>query len=217
MAHTHIPYDISFAAVSVLITLTQRESGQLRTALGKDPSEHFLAHYVRGLTSYIEYHQEIGRVTPKQVGRRLKKVLKHGEALCDAIAMLAMTDRCYIGKFWMRRVLADQDNANENQLLRALELFLADVAGATNELGEAQGKGAMPRYAKQALAREIAQALYLENGRFPPLTRGKIFERVLKCALDAGNKRIDKTSKPVRDVMDLMLSAKSQFGEDGAT
>ncbi len=212
---SHIPYEVVNSIYVKPLKLVTRESDQLKTAMGKAPSPVFLQAYALALSAYINDVQAIGRVTHRQVSTRLKKVIKHGSELRKSIGALEVTERLYAGTF-----------LTEGPLLGALKEFIGGVSIAVAELDAAQGKGAMPGYAQQRLALTIAQALYLEYGKFPPMTRsktkhgirvkGSVFDSVLKCALDTGNKRIDSASNPTKDVMDLMKSAKSNFDEDAA-
>jgi hypothetical protein len=212
----HLPYDVSGGGGSTPILLSTREVNQLKTALGSHPSALFMQILAFGLGSYVEHRRLIAEATPQQVMERLSKVLDHGVALREALSQLKATDRNYVGEFWTKRFLSGEKACSENELLKALNLFLADVSDTVKELGAAQRKGTMPGYAKQSLAQTIAQALFRESGKFPPLTKGKTFDRVLKFALDTANKRLDKVSKPVSDVMDLMRFAKETFDENAA-
>ena len=212
---SHIPYEVVNPGYIKPLDLGTRESDRLKTAMGKAPSPVFLKAYALALSAYTNDVQAIGQVTHRQVSNRLKKVIKHGSELRKAIGALEATDQLYAGTF-----------RTEAPLLGALKEFLGGVSSAVVELDAAQGKGAMPGYAQQRLALNIGQALYLEIGKFPPMTRSKIkdgtmvkgsvFDSVLKCALDTGNKRIDNASGPVKDVMGLMTYAKSNFDEDAA-
>lgn len=212
----HLPYDVSVVGGSTPITLSPRETDKLRTALGSVPSALFLKIYTFGLGTYIEHRGQLTKVTPKPVMERLNKVLNHGKALRDEILRWETTDQTYVGRFWTKKFLSGEKACSENDMLKALNLFLTDVSDAVTELGATQRKGAMPGYANQCLARTIAQALYLESGKVPPMTRGKTFDRVLKFALDTANKRLDKPSTPVSDVMDLMRFAMANFDEKAA-
>lgn len=212
----HLPYDVSGVGGSTPISLLTREADQLKTALGSHPSALFMQILAFGLGSYVEHRRVLAEATPQQVMKRLSKVLDHGVALRDAMSQLKTTDRTYVGRFWTARILSGAKACSENELLKALNLFLADVSDTVEELGATQRKGAMPGFAKQTLAQTIAQALYLESGKFPPLTKGKTFDRVLKFALDTGNKRFGKASKPVSEVMDLMEYAKKNFDKKAA-
>ncbi len=212
----HLPYDVSGVGGRKPNSLSIREADQLKTALGSHPSALFMQILAFGLGNYVEHRRLIAEATPQQVMERLSKVLDHGVALREALSQLKATDRNYVGEFWTKRFLSGETACSENELMKALNLFLSDVSAATQELGCTQRKGAMPGYAKQCLAQTIAQALYLESGKVPPMTRGKTFDRVLKFALDTGNKRLDKASKPVSEVMDLMQHARKSFDEKAA-
>ncbi len=212
----HLPYGVSGVGGTTLKSLSTREADQLKTALGSHPSALFMQILAFGLGSYVEHRRLIAEAKPQQVMERLSKVLDHGVALRDALSQLKTTDQTYIGKFWTKRFFSREKACSENELLIALIPFLADVSAAVKELDGAQRKGAMPAYAKEGLALMVAQALYLESGKVPPMTRGKTFDRVLKFALNTGNNRLDEASKPASDVMDLMRHAMKSFDEKAA-
>lgn len=214
---SRLPYAPSYVAGvwPDRLNLTQRELADLQKAFQRQPSNIIRRAYALGLSSYVVAIGEYARVTPAKVRARLKIVLRHGEGLRKAIDDLETTDRTYIGSFFTRRFLKDQPCVSENQLLSTLNLFLADVKNTVDELDAMQRKGAMPAFAEQGLALTIALGLYLESNKFPPLTRGGIFDRVLKCALFAGDSRVPRTDDPPpakrRDVMELMRAAKKNF------
>ena len=211
---SRLPYDASYVADvwPDRLELTQRELADLQKAFQRQPSNTIRRAYAYGLSSYIVAAGEYARVTPAKVHARLKIVLRCGESLHKAIDDLETTDRSYIGRFFTHRFLKDQPCVSENKMLYALKLFLVDVRDAVGELDAMQRKGAMPAFAARALALDIAHGLYLENNKFPPLTRGGVFDRVLRCALDACDKRL-KRIRPndKRDVMELMRHARDNF------
>lgn len=214
---SRLPYDVSVVGDLKPIALSHRERIDLRNALGKSPSDSFIQAYAVALDSYIRYSDEAAVLGPKQVIDRLKAVLDNGDALLKAIDDLRGADRCYIGRFWTMTFLAGKDAASENQSLKSLCLYLNDVQSAWRELDKTQRKGRMPAYSAQALARTIADAIFLQTGRFPPLTRGGMYDKVLQCALNAGDKRIGRTEGiGRRDVMALMRIAKREFSEEEA-
>ncbi len=189
----------------------------MRRALGKTPGDAFLKVYIKAISSYVAYAAEEERVSPGKVLDRLKNVCDCGKDLFRAIEDLRLTDQCYIGKFFTRKWLQEKDAVSEDQLIIALGLFLDDVDGAYKELEASQRKGALPAFPKQLLALSISYALYSEDGKFPPLTRGKTFDLVLKAALEAGDTRCQKVRRRDRsDVMPLMQFAKANFEVEAA-
>lgn len=215
-----LPYDVAVFLELKPLLLTQAERVALRNALkklNKSPSDTFINAYAKALGWYVAHSKEVGVLGPGQVSNRLKTVLDRGHALLTAVDGLRDADRCYISRFWARKFLANEDAASENQFLKSLGLFLGDVQSACHELEKTQRKGRMPAYSAQALALEIANALFLETGKFPPVTRDRLFDNVLRCAIDAGERRIGRIDGAGRrDVMALMRSAKKNFSEEGA-
>ncbi|MBI3045063.1 MAG: hypothetical protein HYY78_19800 [Betaproteobacteria bacterium] len=154
------------------------------------------------------------KVTPKKVHARLKRVEERGKGLREAVDRLEITDASHIDSFFTHSFLRNRPTISVNEFLRAINLFLANVQGAVQDLDTMQRKGAMPAYPAKALSLTIAHGLFLENNKFPPLTRGGVFDRVLKCALDAGASRTSRyRSRAVgrMDVMSLMRGAKDGF------
>lgn len=212
---SRLPYDVSYVGGvwPDRIELTQRELADLQKAFRRQPSNIIRRAYALGLSSYVVAIGEYAKVTPAKVHARLKIVLRCGEGLRNAINNLELTDRTYIGSFWTRRFLKNLPNVSENKLLSALNLFLTDVGDTVEKLDAMQRKGAMPAFAARGLALDIARGLYLENNKFPPLTRDGVFDRVLKCALDACDSRLSRIRPHAkgRDVMELMRAAKENF------
>lgn len=217
---SRLPYDVSYVGGvwPDSFELTQRELADLKKAFQRQPSNIIRRAYALGLFSYVVTTREYAMVTPAKVRARLKIVLRCGESLRKAMDDLETTDRTYIGSFFTRRFLKDLPCFSQNRLLSALNLFLADVGNALKELDAMQRRGAMPAFAERGLARTIALGLYLENNKFPPLTRGGVFDRVLKGALDACDKRLSRIRPHAkgRDVMELMRAAKENFDPQGA-
>jgi len=213
---SRLPYDISVVGGLKAIDLEQHERVALRNALNKSPSDTFTKAYAVALGWYVLYSKEVAVLGPGKVSNRLKTVLDHGCALLTAVDDLRDADRCYVGRFWTRKFLANEDAVSENQFLKSLGLFLDDVQSACHELEKTQRKGRVPAYPAQALAQMIADSLFLETGKFPPLTRNGVFAKVLSCAIDAGEKRIGNNGTGRKDVMALMRSAKNAFNEEEA-
>lgn len=214
---SRLPYDVSVVGELNAIVLKHHERVALRNALNMPLSDTFINAYAVALGWYVWHSKEVAVLGPGQVSNRLKTVLDRGCELLTAVDDLRGADRCYVGRFWTRKFLANEDAASENEFLKSLGLFLDDVQSACRELAETQRKGRMPAYPAQALAGMIADALFLETGKFPPLTRNGVFDKVLRCAIDAGEKRIGKIDGTGRqDVMALMRSAKNNFSEEEA-
>lgn len=214
---SRLPYDVTVVGGLNAIALTHQERVALRNALGKSPSDFFLNAYAVALGWYVTHSSAVAELGPGQVRDRLKTVFDRGRELLTAVDDLRTADRCYVGRFWTQKFLANEDAASENECLKSLCLFLDDVQSASRELTKAQRKGRMPAYPTQALAGKIANALFLETGIFPPLTRKGTFDKVLRCALDAGERRIGRIGRTGRrDVMALMRSAKNNFSEEEA-
>lgn len=213
---TRLPYDVVVVGGLKPLILTQAERGAVRNALKKSPSDAVVKGYAIVLASYIAHSEEAEKLSPRKVGARLKKLLDCGRELATAIEELRTSDRCYIGRFWTRKFLADEACTSEAELLNALGSFVDDVQRTYSEVRTMERKGAMPAYSAQSLAREISYLLYLDAKQFPPLTRGGVFDRLLRCALDAGNTRLGRDRRSRSDVMALMVFAKANFERDAA-
>ncbi len=211
---SRLPYDFVTIGDCIPLDISPPERAALQKALGKKPSNTFLVAYALGLNSYIANFARLGYASPAKVQGRLKDVLKHGRGLLEALQCLEDTDRCYIDKFYTQRVFSRQDAAGEHKLAERLCLFLADVQSAVNKLGAVQKKGTMPEFPAQRLALTIAQVLYLESNKFPPLTRGGVFDRVVRCALDVCDSRLLRVryhGQARSDAMALMRIARDNF------
>ncbi len=211
---SRLPYAISYVRGVKCADLTSLELSNLQKALRRTPGDAIRQTYAYGLDAYVFATKEYAKASPAKVYARLNSVLCCGQKLHKAIAGLTLTDKSYIGSFFTRRFLRNLPCVSENELWSALTLFLGDVGDAVNELDATQRKGSMPAHAARALALTIAQGLYLESNKFPPLTRGGDFDRVLKCALDAcdsRSSRIRPHADKERDVMELMRAARDTF------
>ena len=130
---------------------------------------------------------------------------------------MTITDRVYVHKFRANEMPSTPDDTVIDALYAKLVQFSTSASGAIADM-KTHGKlsGAMPAYAKQQLATAILRALYVDTGTVPPISRGKLFDRVLKCALDTANTRIGESGKWASDVMDLMRLAKGSFNTTSA-
>lgn len=217
--NTHLPYDVSFVGNARFDPLNEREKINLSKALGTTPSNTFLTIYAMALSSYVSYSSEIEKVSKAKVHARLKEILDCGKRLHESIQSMELSDRCFVGSFMERKLLSDQAFASENEVLKVLKLFLDDVNRAFAEVDAMQRRGRMPAYPKETLALTISQALYVENGKFPAMTRKGTFDQVLNCAIDAGDSRagsIKSRAKTRQDVMPYMTLAKSNVDERDA-
>jgi len=217
--NAHLPYDVSVVWAARSDPLNEREKINLSKALGTTPSDTFLTSYSMALNSYVLYSGEIEKVSKAKVHARLKKILDCGKSLHDSIQGMELSDRCFVGRFMTRKFLSDQASASENEVLKVLGLYLDDVNRAFAEVDAMQRRGRMPAYPKEALALTILQALYVENGKLPAMTRKGTFDKVLNCAIDAGDLRAGSIKYPAKarqDVMPYMTSAKSNFDERDA-
>lgn len=208
----NIPYDEVVVVSTSASALTQREESDLRRAYGNDIGDEFIDAYTKHVASYVEHSLKRSLITHKKTKDRIAEVLRQGNSFIDAINTLEPTDSILIGKFFTRKFLNGKNCISEKEILVAMHDFLDDVKNAANILEERPEGGARPAYAKQALALAIGRSLSEVNGnKFPSQTVGKRFDSILKCAINAGNKRMDPNSKAVMDVKSLMKKAKELF------
>lgn len=212
-----LPYDVCHVFIGKPPILTTREAYQLKTALKADPSKHFKKMYEFAIANYIEYAMEIKKVSPKEVGRRVKKAASLAKELREAIEHMTITDRVYVHKFSANEMPSTPGDTVIDQLYAKLVQFSTNASDAIADM-KVHGKmsGAMPGYAKQQLAITILRALYVDTGTVPPNSRGKLFDRVLKCALDTATTRIGEGGKWANEVMELMRFAKGSFDTTSA-
>jgi len=203
-AKNRIPYDVAFVGDGA--SNAKINPVKLKKALGKEPSQEFLRKFEIAVSNYNGHLQSVKASSPAAMKRRIKSVHAAGLKLSAAMEELQLNDSLLIGRFFTRKFIAEQPAVSEHEFANSLAVFLEDVGQALSTIDGIEKKGAMPAFAGQALAINVAQLLANEEGEFPALTRGGVFDRVLRYAFGAERS----------DVMDLMRHAKKRLENDSA-
>lgn len=218
---SRLPYDISFIGWDAPpIKLTKNDQTNLKKALGKQQeNEAFLYFYKQQISIYVDAANTQSLMTPEKVGKRLNSTLAHAKSLSDALDEMKANDHSFIDRLFTTKFLKNSPTQSVMQFRHALALFIPNLEAAATSVNNSQKRGRMPAFPQQALSQGIALAIHLLIGKFPPLTQGGLFSKVLICALNTGNSHLAKNNQHStgrKNVMPLMRIAKERFNQEEA-
>lgn len=206
---TRLPYFVTAVGSFRPIELTRDDRITLRDALKHEPSDFMYQGIAFALNTYIVTSRQQQEQSPEKVENRVRRVLAASRELHAAISDLRPSDRIFLGQYWTPK--KDSNSLDEKQVADIALAFSNNVEQATEALNHVERRGAMPAYPARGLASDVAYLLYLERKKRPACTRGGEFDRLLRAALDAGNRRLEDVAKPRRDTKDLMQFARERF------
>lgn len=216
--NNRLTYDVSRVLTEKLPspTLSPKEKSEVTKSFHPhDPSEKFLENYERAVSFYIWDVNEVQKTTPAKVKKRINGIHNTVKQLLNDLQNLENTDRGLLDRHFISQSLKDRKSISLKNFISHLALFIENSEAAVDILEDVSENGRMPAYAEQGLAFQIGKAIRDETGKLPPLTRNGVFSRVLKSALEIGDKRLERRiGKDRKDVMELMRTARANMDSE---
>jgi hypothetical protein len=176
-------YDIPFVGFGIApVTLGTRARAAMLTALGRRPSEEFVAAYCYFLASFEAHNKAVVNSSSAAIQRRIGAVISSARALQESLRKLELTDKMLFGKMTRKRFFRSEKYTELNELYERLELFFPVIEDALGVVAMEKKQGRMPAFAERALAQNICRILFEETGDMPTPKKGGAFDRLLLLA-----------------------------------
>lgn len=212
---SRIGYDVCRVHPNILqpIILTGDERRKItKSFYPHSPSEEFMNSFIRAVSIFILDVAEVQKMTPAKVGGRVNGVHRKALELLGEIDALEISDQSFLDRHFTTLFLQDRKCVSLNEFSSYLKHFIENTSAAVQTLEGVQKRGRLPAFSEQCLALEVGRAILVETGAPPALTRSGLFDHVLRCALSIGDNRLARrVGKVRRDVMELMLHARSEI------